>query len=709
TILMAKEELEALRTAFESGDIPQAASRLRELLASSESTRLEVGVTGESGAGKSSLINALRGLGAEDPGAALTGVVETTMQPSSYPHPQFPDVTLWDLPGAGCPGCPADKYLKQVDFGRYDFFLLVSPRRCGAVEARLASEILRQGKKFYFVRTKVDEDLAATRSQRPSGFSESMVLQEIRDHCTERLRAAGVTDPRIFLVSNLWPVRYDFPLLLSTWEHDLPAHRRHAGLLSLPDISLEALQRKKDMLQEQVLKTALVSGVIQALPVPGLAAAYDDALLIRSLRGYHRSFGLDEDSLAKLAEQVGKQAGDLRSVIRSPLANEVSPETVLRLYSQSSDGAMRVARAFERGIPVFGGAANVLGLLRAGEKRGQLRVNTLPYLSCQRSSSPKDVELGVRQPMANQIFQFNISELSKDTGALKETFEAGNLPAVAAKLQATLHSLEDVRLDIGVTGAIGSGKSTFVNAIRGLGDEDPKSAGTGVVEMTVEPTPYPHPKYFNIIIWDLPGIDAPTFQADEYLQRVLVDRYDFFIIITPDSFTARHAQLARGLRQQGKAFYFVRSKVDVDLAASSSRRPSTFSEQRVLRQIREDCWQRLEATSQSQDSKVFLLSMFELGRYDFGLLEESMVTGVQSHKQHALLVALPNLSEAILEKKASSLRQHIWLVATVACGINSSPVPGVQDVACDLYRLIHALEGYYHSFGLDEDSLVKLA
>ncbi|EPQ20465.1 Interferon-inducible GTPase 5 [Myotis brandtii] len=174
TILMAKEELEALRTAFESGDIPQAASRLRELLASSESTRLEVGVTGESGAGKSSLINALRGLGAEDPGAALTGVVETTMQPSSYPHPQFPDVTLWDLPGAGCPGCPADKYLKQVDFGRYDFFLLVSPRRCGAVEARLASEILRQGKKFYFVRTKVDEDLAATRSQRPSGFSESM-------------------------------------------------------------------------------------------------------------------------------------------------------------------------------------------------------------------------------------------------------------------------------------------------------------------------------------------------------------------------------------------------------------------------------------------------------------------------------------------------------------------------------------------------------
>lgn len=110
-----------------------------------------------------------------------------------------------------------------------------------------------------------------------------------------------------------------------------------------------------------------------------------------------------------------------------------------------------------------------------------------------------------------------------------------------------------------------------------------------------------------------------------------------------------------------------------------------------------------------KDPKVFLLSMFEVGKYDFCLLEESMVEGVESHKRHALVVALPNISKAILAKKEASLRQHIWLVATVACGINSSPVPGVQDVACDLYRLIHALEGYYHSFGLDEDSLVKLA
>ncbi|CAK6437160.1 unnamed protein product [Pipistrellus nathusii] len=310
--------------------------------------------------------------------------------------------------------------------------------------------------------------------------------------------------------------------------------------------------------------------------------------------------------------------------------------------------------------------------------------------------------------MDSQLFQSRISQLSMDSGALKETFEAGNLPAVAAKLQATLHALDSVKLDIGVTGRTGSGKSTFVNAIRGLGDEDPNSAGTGVVEMTVEPTPYPHPKFRNINIWDLPGIDTPTFQADEYLQRVLADRYDFFVIITSDLFTAGHGQLARGLLQRGKAFHLVRSKVDVDVAASSRRRPRTFSEARVLSQIREDCWQRLKAEGLNSP-KIFLLSMFELAKYDFCLLEESLVEGVESHKQHALVVALPAICKAILEKKEASLRKHVWLVAAVACGINPSPVPGVQDVACDLDRLTHALEGYHHSFGLDEDSLVKLA
>lgn len=351
---MVKEELEVLRTVFESGDIFQVVFRFRELLVFSESIRLEVGVTGESGVGKSFFINVFRGLGVEDFGAVFTGVVEIIMYFSFYSYSQFFDVTLWDLSGVGFSGCSVDKYLKQVDFGRYDFFLLVFSRRCGVVEIRLVFEILRQGKKFYFVRIKVDEDLAVIRIQRFSGFSEVVVLQEIREYCVERLRVVGVIDFRIFFVFNFLFVRYDFFLFVFIWEYDLFAYRRYVGLLSLFDILLEVLQKKKDMFQEQVFKTVLVSGVIQVLFVFGLAVVYDDVLFIRSLRGYYRSFGLDDDSLVKLVEQVGKQVGDLRSVIRSSLVSEFFFEIVLRFYLRSFDGVMRVVRVFEKGIFVFG-------------------------------------------------------------------------------------------------------------------------------------------------------------------------------------------------------------------------------------------------------------------------------------------------------------------------------------------------------------------
>ncbi|KAI5194724.1 Interferon-Inducible Gtpase 5 [Manis pentadactyla] len=146
----------------------------------------------------------------------------------------------------------------------------------------------------------------------------------------------------------------------------------------------------------------------------------------------------------------------------------------------------------------------------------------------------------------------------------------------------------------------------------------------GVVEMTVGPTPYPRPKYPSVVIWDLPGMDTSTFQADRYLQRVLLDQFDFFIVISSESFTAAHAELACEILQRHKRFYFIRS-------------------------------------------------------------------------------------EPTLEKKAASLRQRIWLVASMACGINLHPVMGIQDVVCNLYMLIRSLEGYRRSLGLDKDSLVKLA
>ncbi|XP_043849860.1 interferon-inducible GTPase 5-like [Dromiciops gliroides] len=288
--------------------------------------------------------------------------------------------------------------------------------------------------------------------------------------------------------------------------------------------------------------------------------------------------------------------------------------------------------------------------------------------------------------------------------AFSEAFQEDNLSVITAKLRGTLQSLENVRLDIAITGGAGSGKSTFVNALRGLGDEDQGSAKTGTVQPTLDPTPYPHPKYPNVIIWDLP----PLLSTDKYLEKVLPSRYDFFIIIASERFTTSHAQFACALQRQEKCCFFVRSKVDVDIAASRQRRPSTFSEEGVLLEIRENCRAYLQAEGVVRP-KVFVLSMFELGKYDFQLLSETIARDMESYKRHAFLVALPNVSQPILEKKATSLLQHVWLVATVACTVNAQPVPGLPKVSCDLGLLMHSLASYRRSFGLDSASLYRLA
>ena len=40
-------------------------------------------------------------LGDEDEGAAETGVTETTLVPTIYPHPTNEKIKFWDLPGIG--------------------------------------------------------------------------------------------------------------------------------------------------------------------------------------------------------------------------------------------------------------------------------------------------------------------------------------------------------------------------------------------------------------------------------------------------------------------------------------------------------------------------------------------------------------------------------------------------------------------------------
>ena len=86
-------------------------------------------VCGGSGAGKSSLINAFRGLKNSSPQAAHTGVDETTMVITRYPDPReelpYKRFVWYDCPGAGTLKTPSWKYFNQQGLFIFDIIILV--------------------------------------------------------------------------------------------------------------------------------------------------------------------------------------------------------------------------------------------------------------------------------------------------------------------------------------------------------------------------------------------------------------------------------------------------------------------------------------------------------------------------------------------------------------------------------------------------------
>ena len=93
------------------------------------SDKVHIAVCGSSGAGKSSLINAFRGLSNRDAGAAATGVIETTMTITRYPdaRTEFPysHFVWFDAPGAGTLDIPGWQYFNKQGLFIFDVIILV--------------------------------------------------------------------------------------------------------------------------------------------------------------------------------------------------------------------------------------------------------------------------------------------------------------------------------------------------------------------------------------------------------------------------------------------------------------------------------------------------------------------------------------------------------------------------------------------------------
>ncbi|XP_038625486.1 T-cell-specific guanine nucleotide triphosphate-binding protein 2-like [Tachyglossus aculeatus] len=319
----------------DEGRVQEAISQLMGKLQNEEDTELQIAVLGESGDGASMFINALRGLKNEDQeGWAPTGVVQTTMKPTCYQCSHFPKVALWDLPGVGTDGFLLKAYLEKVEFSKYDFFIITMCEQFTYNHEDLAREIEGAGKRFYVVRSKVDLDLDNYLMSKSKPKTEAEVLRQIRGEFLTHLRRAGVSDPKVFLVNNFDSSQYDFPNLKILLKKEIPALKREAFLLALPNSSEEAIERKKEALKGKIENQARKSILWAAIPIVGYPVSKAMAKPEEWLTFYRKSFGVDDESLEQLARKMELSPEALLSITTSrdlkPVREyQLVPDTIL--------------------------------------------------------------------------------------------------------------------------------------------------------------------------------------------------------------------------------------------------------------------------------------------------------------------------------------------------------------------------------------------
>ncbi|XP_053382208.1 uncharacterized protein LOC128549503 [Mercenaria mercenaria] len=160
-------------------------------------------------------------------------------------------------------------------------------------------------------------------------------------------------------------------------------------------------------------------------------------------------------------------------------------------------------------------------------------------------------------PSAKQYSEWSSKLMEKITAGkdkLEKHIKQYGEKGVEKIIRETLDDGRTVPLVIAVMGRSGNGKSSLINAIRGVSKGDPTYADVGTTETTMTLTPYPHPHYENIILWDIHGVGTDNFPKETYLSKIQVDKYDFFIICSSTRFSDDDSWLASEIQKRNRNF-----------------------------------------------------------------------------------------------------------------------------------------------------------
>ncbi|KAF8153906.1 interferon-inducible GTPase-domain-containing protein [Crassisporium funariophilum] len=168
---------------------------------------LNIAFTGESGVGKSALLNALRGMWPEEEGAAAVGVNKTTAVVEGYTDARHPHIKWYDVPGANTPTISGWMYFMDQSLYIFDVLVIVFSDRFSQTAGTLLHNAQRCGIPAFLVRTKADYLVRRIkrdrRNQRLDDARARAILRaETQDMVNDNLAKLNLPTQRVYLVSE---------------------------------------------------------------------------------------------------------------------------------------------------------------------------------------------------------------------------------------------------------------------------------------------------------------------------------------------------------------------------------------------------------------------------------------------------------------------------------------------------------------------------
>lgn len=308
--------------------ISQAYQNAQSQIQDWQNTRIKIAIAGMSGAGKSSLINAIL-----NQKIAPVGVIETTVEAKSYDSEH--GITFVDLPGCGTTQFPFDSYIQKTNLASFDAIILVTSNRFYENDVQLYAQITQQlNIPCFVVRTKID--LAINDGLEDNGLTIEQVCQMVTDNIYQNLKPHR--PKKVYLVSNRYRQDYDLQDLINDICLSLEGLKSAKFKAESAAYSKEAIYGKRKVIEEIALNYAISAALNGLNPVPALNVSVDATILLTMSRHILRFYGLTEQQMEHFmgAKQQKVQLQALKQSIIRWSAQFLAKESILQILKRLS-------------------------------------------------------------------------------------------------------------------------------------------------------------------------------------------------------------------------------------------------------------------------------------------------------------------------------------------------------------------------------------